>query len=117
MPPAPSRPLVVRSVSFGGEEHPLTRKRTIVVPVQRLPLKDDAARHKFKLLAGPRWSPEPPKDSGISTDENIGQHGYVKISCEDFPEAAMNLKWASDTVDRMIAESNVSLSGYCGRNT
>lgn len=81
----------------------------MVVPVSRLPLKSEAARHKFKLLAGPRWSPDPPNDAGLSQTENNREHGFVKISCEDFPEAAMNLKWVSDTLDRMIAESNVSV--------
>ena len=83
-------------------------KRTIVTPVAHLPLKNDAAIHKFKLLAGVRWSPEPPKDSGIDQDEPGKEHGYIKISCEDFPRPAMNLKWASDALDRLIAEANVS---------
>lgn len=112
VPPAPSNPLVVRSVTFGGEGHPLLRKRVVVVPVARLPLKDDAARHKFKLLAGVRWSPEPPKDSGFGSAETGGQHGYVKIACEDFPEASMNLKWISDTIDSMLKEANVSYSSF-----
>ncbi|KAI0687781.1 mitochondrial ribosomal subunit protein-domain-containing protein [Cytidiella melzeri] len=106
VPPPPSHPLVIRSVSYGGEAHPVERKRTVVVPVARLPLKDGAARHKFKLLAGVRWTPEPPKDSGISVGEKNGQHGFVKISCEDFPLPAQNLKWVSDTLDRLIGESN-----------
>lgn len=110
VPPAPSHALVVRSISYGGEEHPALRKRAVVVPVSRLPLKSDAARHKFKLLAGVRWTPDPPKDSGVGVDEKSGQHGFVKISCEDFPLPAQNLKWISDTLDRLIAESNVSTS-------
>lgn len=108
VPPPPSQPLVIRSIAYGGEEHPVIRKRVIVTPVSRLPLKNDAAIHKFKLLAGPRWSPEAPKDSGLGHVEDSGAHGYIKISCEDFPEPAMNLKWASDALDRLIAEANVS---------
>lgn len=110
MPPPPSQPLVVRSISYGGEEHPVTAKRTIVTPVSRLPLKNEAAIHKFKLLAGVRWSIEPPKDGGIglSEMEASGEHGYFKISCEDFPQPAMNLKWASDVIDRLVAEAIVS---------
>lgn len=84
-------------------------KRTIVAPVARLSLKNDAAKHKFKLIAGARWTPEPPRDSGIGASEDSGSHGYVKISCEDFPQPAMNLKWASDALDRLIAEANVSI--------
>ena len=94
-------------MSYGGEEHPAAKKRTIVTPVALLPLKDDLARHRFKVLAGPRWSVEPPKDSGLGRDEDVGKHGYFKISCEDFPEASQNLKWASDRLDRLLVEANV----------
>ena len=85
----------------------MTVKRVIVVPVAHLPLKDDAARHSLKLIAGTRWTPSPPRDSGIGKDEPGGEHGYVKISCEDFPRPAMNLKWASDALDRLVEEANV----------
>lgn len=109
-PPPPSHPLIVRSISYGGEEHPATLKRTVVVPVVLLPLKDDMARHRFKVLAGPRWSVEPPKDSGLGRTEDVSKHGFFKISCENFPEASMNLKWASDVIDRLILEANVSIA-------
>jgi len=109
IPPTPETPLAVRSVSYGGEDHPVTVKRVIVVPVAHLPLKGDAARHTLKLIAGTRWTPTPPRDSGISSDEPGGDHGYVKISCEDFPRPAMNLKWASDALDRLVEESNKSV--------
>ena len=114
MPPPPTRPLAIRSISYGGEEHPVMRKRTIVAPVSRLGLKTDAEIHRFKLLAGVRWSPEPPKDSGISKDEQeYSEHGYIKISCEDFPEPAMNLKWASDTLDKLIQAAQVRVASLC----
>ncbi|KAI8980734.1 mitochondrial ribosomal subunit protein-domain-containing protein [Trametes punicea] len=106
VPPDASQPLVVRSISYGGEPHPAAVKRTIVVPVARLPLKNEEAIHKFKVLAGVRWTPDPPTDSGINPEENGGEHGYFKISCEDFPKPAMNLKWASDTLDRLLAAAN-----------
>jgi hypothetical protein len=109
VPPTPKTPVVVRSISYGGEEHPATLKRVIVVPVAHLPLKDDSARHSLKLIAGSRWTPTPPRDSGIGSDAPGGEHGYVKISCEDFPRPAMNLKWASDALDRLIEEANVYL--------
>lgn len=108
IPPTSETPVVVRSISYGGEEHPATVKRAIVAPVAHLPLKDDAARHGLKLIAGSRWTPTPPRDSGIRSDEPGGEHGYVKISCEDFPRPAMNLKWASDALDRLIEEANKS---------
>jgi len=105
VPPTSETPLVVRSVSYGGEEHPVTVKRALTVAVSQLPLKDERAFHKFRLLAGVRWTPVPPKDSGIKLGESA-EHGYVKISCEDFPEPAMNLKWVSDRLDDLINEAN-----------
>ncbi|CCL98286.1 uncharacterized protein FIBRA_00280 [Fibroporia radiculosa] len=106
IPPSVSMPLVVRSISYGGEQHPVDVKRTIVVPLAQLPLKDTAAIHKFKLLAGPRWTPDPPPNSGVDRNESNSEHGYFKIACEDFPKAAMNLKWASDTLDKLLTEAN-----------
>ena len=87
----------------------MTVKRALTVAVSQLPLKNKHAIHKFRLLAGVRWTPTPPKDSGINPGENA-EHGYVKISCEDFPEPAMNLKWVSDRLDDLINEANARLS-------
>ncbi|KAK7694940.1 hypothetical protein QCA50_002128 [Cerrena zonata] len=106
VPPTAANPLAVRSISYGGEEHPASRKRTVVVPVAHLPLQDKDAIHTFKLLAGPRWSPEPPRDAGVGPEEIGREHGYFKISCEDYPKGPMNLKWISDTLDRLIMEAN-----------
>lgn len=97
----------MRSLDYAGEKHPATAKRVIVVSVDELPLQSANAIHKIKLLAGPRWTPNPPADSGVS-GLDIWDNGYIKISCEDFPRPAMNLKWASDTLDRLITEANVS---------
>jgi hypothetical protein len=93
-------------MSYPGEEHPAAVKRALTVAVSQLPLKDKRAIYKFRLLAGVRWTPTPPKDSGIKLGESAG-HGYVKIACEDFPEPAMNLKWVSDRLDDLIKEANV----------
>ena len=35
--------------------------------------------------------------------------GRIKISCERYPEERMNLKWCSDTIDKLIEEANVSI--------
>jgi small subunit ribosomal protein S35 len=91
---------------YQGEPHPATLKRAIVVPVDKLPLKSEAAVHKLILLAGPRWSPVPPTDSGVS-GLDTWELGYIKISCEAFPKASQNLKWASDRLDQLIEEANV----------
>ncbi|KAK0464908.1 mitochondrial ribosomal subunit protein-domain-containing protein [Desarmillaria tabescens] len=105
IPPTSATPLVVRSLGYGGEPHPATNKRVVVVAVDDLPLKDEAAIHRIKVLAGPRWAPRPPLDGGISNLDNWG-NGYIKISCENFPRPEMNLSWASDTLDRLIQEAN-----------
>ncbi|KAF8480664.1 mitochondrial ribosomal subunit protein-domain-containing protein [Gautieria morchelliformis] len=108
VPPPDSVPLVVRSISYSGEEHPATKKRVVVVAISQLSLDSPQAIHKLKLLAGPRWSDKPPRDSGIGVEEDkrIGAHGYIKLSCEDFPEPAMNLKWGSDILDNLLKEAN-----------
>ena len=98
----------MRTIDYGGEEHPATSKRTAVVPVAYLPLNGPEARHAFKLLAGPRWTPSPPPNSEIGPEESDLEDGYIKISCEDYPQPGMNLKWISDVLDRLIAEANVS---------
>jgi len=112
VPPSSALPLIVRSVDYAGEEHPASVKRSIVVPVAKLSLRNEDAIHKIKLLAGPRWTPDPPSNAGVGHDEADRQHGYIKIACEDFPEHAMNLKWASDALDRLISEANVRTSNF-----
>lgn len=111
VPPTSETPVSVRSITYLGEEHPAANKRVLTVPVAHLPLTNDKAVHKLKLLAGPRWSPSPPKDGGFRKGE-AGKEGYVKIACEEFPQPNMNLKWASDTLDRLVAEANVRPSRF-----
>ncbi|KAG9314291.1 mitochondrial ribosomal subunit protein-domain-containing protein [Chiua virens] len=106
IPPTAEAPLVIRSVDYAGEEHLLTAKRTVVVPVAQLPLQNDLAIHKIKLLAGARWTPDPPKNAGVPLDTEQGRHGYIKIACEDFPQPAMNLKWISDTIDGLVSTAS-----------
>lgn len=109
VPPTAETPLVIRSVDYAGEEHPLTAKRAVVVPVAQLPLRCDLAVHKIKLLAGARWTPDPPKNAGVPEDAEQGKHGYIKIACEDFAQPAMNLKWISDTIDELVSVANVRI--------
>lgn len=82
----------------------------MVVPVAKLPLNGQQARHAIKLLAGPRWTPMAPAGSGIGRHEGSDEQGFIKISCEDYPEPGMNLKWISDVLDRLIKEANVRCS-------
>lgn len=111
VPPPSDKYLTHRQLWYGGEEHPAEKKAVIVVPVSKLPLTQPSAVHKFKLIAGTRWSREYPKDSGFSSHEleSLGEQGFIKISCEDMPDHGLNLKWCSDVLDRMVKESNASL--------
>ncbi len=45
----------------------------------------------------------------MGLEEKVDEHGYIKISCEDFPEPGMNLKWISDVFDRLIEQAHVRL--------
>ncbi|KAK4705347.1 small subunit ribosomal protein S35, partial [Phenoliferia sp. Uapishka_3] len=88
--PTAAQVVKVRHQHYQGEVHPADRKVSVTFPVSRLPLSSDAARHKFKLIAGPRWDSD--KDE-------------VKIACELFPTDRMNEKWCSDVLDKMIKEA------------
>lgn len=81
-------------------QHPAERKAVLTVRVDDLikhstheKLQPEAAQHKLKLLAGPRYDPDA---------------GTIKISCDMFPTQLMNSKWCSDALDRLVAEAEVS---------
>jgi small subunit ribosomal protein S35 len=86
---------------------PVLRKRVLVAPISMLPLNGPKAIHTFKIIAGVHWTIDPPKDSGLGKGEPVDEHGYIKISSENFPEPNQNLKWVNDVLDRMICEANV----------
>lgn len=105
----------MRHIHYQGEAHPALAKRAIVVSVDSLPLKTPEAIHKFKLVAGARWTPNPPKDGGLCEHEPWG-NGFFKISCDTFQNSEMNLKWASDALDRLVAEANVRTIWFTSRS-
>jgi small subunit ribosomal protein S35 len=109
IPPTNNTPVIVRTINYSGEEMPVLRKRILVAPISKLPLSGPKAVHNFKIIAGVRCTIDPPKDGGVGKDEPKDDHGYVKISGENFPEPNQNLKWANDVLDRMIREANVRL--------
>lgn len=111
-PPSSKAPLSIRTFTYGGEPHAAEHKAIIVAPVSQLGLKSTAAIHKFKLLAGVRWSAEAPRDAGFSAEEvaegcKFAEEGFIKISSEHFPEVRMNAKWCSDMLDELIKRANV----------
>ncbi|GAA6006394.1 hypothetical protein JCM11491_004939 [Sporobolomyces phaffii] len=88
VPPDAARQVVqVRHQHYQGEAHPAARKVSIEVRVDALGLAP-AARHKFKVVAGPRYDP--------ASDT-------FKLACERYPSDTMNEKWCSDTLDKLVA--------------
>jgi Mitochondrial ribosomal subunit protein len=65
--------------------------------VSKLPLSSEAARHKFKVLAGCRY--DTVKDT-------------FKIGCDRFPAQKMNEKWCSDTIVKLLAEAEVQILSF-----
>ncbi|KAG8729909.1 hypothetical protein FRC11_007762 [Ceratobasidium sp. 423] len=111
-PPSSKSPLSIRTFTYGGEPHAAEHKAVLVAPVTQIGLKSPQAIHKFKLLAGVRWSEAAPRDAGFSIgevgDPSFAEHGYIKISSEHFPEVRMNAKWCSDMLDDLIKQANDS---------
>lgn len=86
--------------------HPASVKSVISVKIKDLPLTDGSCKHKAKLLAGPRWSG--PQSSILNGKLIEDIDGEVKISSENFPHRAQNVRWCSDKLQLLIKESNVS---------
>ncbi|KAH8925144.1 hypothetical protein BT69DRAFT_1216941 [Atractiella rhizophila] len=87
VPPSSKHIVRIRTQHYQGEEHPADRKCALTVHVPGIPNLEDWMRHKFRVLAGPRWYPE---------------EDMVKISCELFPELEMNEKWCNDTLNKLL---------------
>ncbi|WFD17796.1 37S ribosomal protein S24, mitochondrial [Malassezia caprae] len=125
-PPPATHFLTFRFVHYQGEEHPDTSKVVLTFDVKDLfrenVLKTPQAKHKFLLLAGPRWQPPSPAFIQRWNDalERGGQDldalskedalGSVKIASSDLPHEAQNMKWCSDVLDSMIREANAEPS-------
>lgn len=117
-PPLKESILRFRSHHYQGEPHPSTRKSVVTLNVKDLydsgRLHDTiAARRKLLLLAGVRWDPMGEEIYTENTEDLERQAleeglGRIRISCERYPEERMNLKWCSDTIDKLIEEANVS---------
>ncbi|RKP15353.1 mitochondrial ribosomal subunit protein-domain-containing protein [Piptocephalis cylindrospora] len=88
-PPKESAILRIRTIDYLGEKHPLEYKVVLQVSPSKLGLTPTQL-HKFLILAGPRYDP-------IRKE--------LKISSERYQNRTMNLKWASNTLDRLIAEA------------
>lgn len=118
-PPAQENILRFRSHHYQGESHPSSRKSVVTVQISdlfksgRLDSSSPFAKKKLLLLAGVRWDalgeefnyPDVESLERAALEKGIGR---IKMSCERFPEERMNLKWCSDTIDKLIEEANVS---------
>ncbi|GAA5947241.1 hypothetical protein JCM3765_001586 [Sporobolomyces pararoseus] len=106
VPPNPSSHFIqVRHQHYQGEPHPASRKVSITLPVSRLGLTP-LELHRFKLLAGPRYSPP------TTTTDADEEGGTFKLSCELYPNEKMNEKWCSDTLDKLLKESKKSSNQF-----
>lgn len=91
VPPTSDQILKFKSHTYLGEGHPVERKVVLSVKVADLKLSN-TERHKFLLLAGPRYH--------VDTDELI-------LSSEKFPHRKQNKKYVRDTLDALLKESKV----------
>ncbi|KAK8850604.1 hypothetical protein IAR55_004523 [Kwoniella newhampshirensis] len=84
-------------------------KSVLLVPVSSLPLPNEKAVHRLKLLAGPRWTPgRPGREEFLSESDEAGEgkEGWVKISEERFANASQNRRSVSDILDRLVEAAN-----------
>lgn len=63
--------------------------------VADLPLKTEASKHKFRVLAGTHWD---------SVQDSF------KLAVERFTSREENARWASQTLDKLLNTANVSVS-------
>ncbi|SPO25211.1 related to RSM24 - mitochondrial ribosomal protein of the small subunit [Ustilago trichophora] len=100
-PPKDKQYLQFRFQHYQGENHPASRKVVLTVNVDELAkagaVKDAQSKHKLLLLAGSRFH----------SKGKEGTAGEIKISCELFPNERQNMKWCSDTLDKLVNEANV----------
>ncbi|SHO75675.1 Similar to S.cerevisiae protein RSM24 (Mitochondrial ribosomal protein of the small subunit) [Malassezia sympodialis ATCC 42132] len=125
-PPPATHFLTFRFVHYQGEEHPDTSKVVLTFDIKDLfranVLRTPQAKHKFLLLAGPRWQPPSPafvqrwndalergeeELATLATEDTLGS---VKIASSDLPHESQNMKWCSDVLDSMIREANAEPS-------
>ncbi|EJT46621.1 hypothetical protein A1Q1_04798 [Trichosporon asahii var. asahii CBS 2479] len=98
---------VQRTIDLSDPESPLQQKAVVIAPVSALPLEGADALRRFKVLAGPRWTPGWPGRMELEqAAEGVGAEGYVKISEETYATMRMNRKSASDMLERLVAAAN-----------
>lgn len=71
--------------------HPLSRKATILVPVDKLLASADH-RHNLCLLAGSRYS---------------HSNNSLRITSDRFPTHSMNVKWCFNSIENLVRSAQV----------
>ncbi|CAO3647220.1 unnamed protein product [Cunninghamella blakesleeana] len=89
VPPTSNEIIKYKTHTYLGEGHPVERKVVLSVKVENLKLSE-VERHKFLLLAGPRYH--------VDTDELI-------LSSEKFPHRKQNKKYVGDVLNRLLKET------------
>ncbi|ORZ25190.1 mitochondrial ribosomal subunit protein-domain-containing protein [Absidia repens] len=89
VPPTSEEIVTYKTQTYCGEGHPVERKVVLTVKVADLKLTD-TQRHKFLLLAGPRYH--------VDSDELI-------MSSEKFPQVKQNKKYVSDLLQTLLKEA------------
>ncbi|KAG0152133.1 hypothetical protein CROQUDRAFT_719395 [Cronartium quercuum f. sp. fusiforme G11] len=110
VPPDPNAHLIVKThddMEFhhgqADSQRP-NRKVTVRLNLSRFPelIASPEAMHKIKLIAGARWT-APTIRSAFDTNEHYDDpHGSVTIACDKYPSRAMNERWCSETVNRLL---------------
>jgi len=113
----PTKPIrVSQTIDLMWPEHRINHRRSAIIPVAALPLKDADAIKRCKLIAGPRWTPGRPgvDETAYQTNrgfnggaEDIGKEGWLKMTGEKLDNGRMNRKMISDNLDRLIQAANV----------
>lgn len=99
---------ITQTVDLAFDDLPVSRKRVLEVSVDSLNLGSEEAIQRFKVIAGPRWTPGPP---GPGTYLKADGNGWIKISEERFGDARMNRKSVSDMLERLVGAAKVSHLG------
>ncbi|OWZ67173.1 hypothetical protein AYX14_05784 [Cryptococcus neoformans] len=104
-PTAPIR--LTSTIDLARPDSRYHTKCVLLVPITALPLSTSEAVHRFKLLAGPRWTPgKPGRNEFIKDESNDGENGWIKISEERFESARQNRRSASDILERLVNAAN-----------
>ncbi|WOO82094.1 uncharacterized protein LOC62_04G005596 [Vanrija pseudolonga] len=107
---------ITSTVDLSDPDSPYNQKRVLVAPVSALPLKTADAIQRFKLLAGPRWSPGRPGRAelgknaagafNLEAEDKLSKDGWLKIAEERLPLGRQNRKSVSDILDKLVEAAN-----------